>query len=380
MKIVFMTSGTVKSSISYRPLAIARELVKKGHDTYIFAPRFDKYSNYTDERIAKISAVSIVRPIQINFFGFEISLLSYIISSLYLLLRLQPDVVHINKPNPITITGLVVKLFGKSVVVDVDDLDSEVIKIEMGSKARVILVQLSDYMTTQFADAIIVASKFLKTLYSSKNKNKKVSYIPNGAEFEHPEKLINVKSMSVNRIVFIGNINRKSILSPLFYAIEKLKHQDIRLQVVIIGDGNYLSYFKKLAKNLGIAKDVEFVGRIPRKKLGKYVKVGDIGYSYMPNEITVKACSSMKVFQYMQFGVVPLVSNVGDFPLYVFRGKAGYIAKHSNINALADELRKAIADRTGRKNKINFALTNAPKVYKWQVLADKTERAYLQTI
>jgi glycosyltransferase involved in cell wall biosynthesis len=379
MKIVFMTSGTIKSSISYRPLAFARELVKKGHDAYIFAPRFDKYSKFIDEKITNIDGVRIIRPLQVRFFNFELSLLSYIFSSLYLLLKIRPDIVHIYKPNPITITGLFVKLLGKPVIFDTDDIDSEVMKVENSSKARVLLVQISEFISAHAADTIIVASRFLYSTYKNNYKNKNVRYIPNGAEFQNSKSIKLAKHSSV-RVVFIGNINRENILSPLFYAIASLKKKNIYPPVVIIGDGKYLAHFKLLSKNLGIKDQVLFIGRVPRNKLHKYVLPGDVGYSYMPNEITVKACSSMKVFQYMQYGVVPLVSNVGDLPIYVFGGKAGYIAKHSSIVALAKKIADAVSDSKSRRGKIHFILENAKRKYQWPILVQKVDHAYRSVV
>src|SRR5258706_9085709 len=134
MKIVFMTSGTISSSLSYRPLSLGKELSKKGHQVYIFAPRFDKYSEFKDEEITNIKGVTIIRPIQLKTFSFEIGLISYIISSIYFLYKLNPDVIHMFKPNPITLTGLLLKLIKRTrVILDTDDLDSEVMKIEKNS-------------------------------------------------------------------------------------------------------------------------------------------------------------------------------------------------------------------------------------------------------
>ncbi len=115
------------------------------------------------------------------------------------------------------------------------------------------------------------------------------------------------KGTGVARIVFIGNINRISILEPLFYAIETINKENIKISTVIIGDGTHLPYFKSLVEKLQLTKQVTFLEQILQDELYKYVQPGDIGYCYMPDGITQKACSNMKVFQYIQFGSVPLV-------------------------------------------------------------------------
>ena len=137
MKIAFMTSGTIRGPFSYRSLAFGKELLKKGHEVYIVAPRFDKYSKFQDEGITNIDGIKIIRPWQIKNVPFILGLIPYMISSIILLHRINPDVVHINKPNPITIIGLVLKLTrGKRIIFDTDDIDSEVMRIEKNSQIR----------------------------------------------------------------------------------------------------------------------------------------------------------------------------------------------------------------------------------------------------
>jgi glycosyltransferase involved in cell wall biosynthesis len=96
----------------------------------------------------------------------------------------------------------------------------------------------------------------------------------------------------------------------------------------------------------------------------------------MPDGITQKACSNMKVFQYMQFGSVPLVSNVGDLPQYTFQGKAGYIAEHSNMQSLITTMKEALVNEEEREKKVIYAINHAPVTYAWSVLAEKIEAIY----
>lgn len=373
-----MSSGTINSSITYRVLAVAKELIKKNYDIYIFALRFDKYSNFKDERISEINGIKIIRPWQIRCPVFELSLLSYIFSSIVYLLKINPDIIHIYKPNPVTIISLFMKLIKQvPIVLDTDDIDSEVMKIEKKSFLTVKLVKISEEISARYSNGIIGASKYLYNYYSSKYKNKIVTYIPNGADFAYfNDSQNNIKFG--NKIVFVGNINRINILEPLFYSLKEMKEKNkyIKINTVIIGSGKYLNYFKNLSKKLKLTKNITFIGFIPQNKLYNYIKRGDIGYCFMPDELTIKACSSMKIFQYMQFGAVPIVSNVGDLPVYIFHGRAGYIAKAGSSSSLTNSLIKALSDKNERMKKIKYAVINAKKRYKWSILASKIEGVY----
>lgn len=376
MKIAFMISGTIKSSLAYRPLSFAKELVKKGHEVYVFAPRFDKYSSFKDEKITKIEGVKIIRPLQARTPLFVLGLIPYMVSSIFLLFKLNPDIIHIQKPTPITACGLLLKFIKNTpVILDVDDLDAEVMKIEKSPKLMIFIVGITEKISAKSATAITAASKYLTKYYSKKYKGKSIKYVSNGADFKDMPK-VNSKLTNKNKIVFLGNLNRVNILEPLLYAIKNLKEKNINVTSVIIGGGKYLFYFKELAKKIGILKNIKFLGYIPQEQLGKFIKMGDIGYCYMPNEPTIKACSSMKVFQYMRLGAIPIVSNVGDLPSYVFNGKAGYVVKHSNLDLLTNVIKDALLNTNKREKMLRFALINSKKFYSWQVLGTKVEKIY----
>lgn len=375
MKIAMITPGTINSSLAYRPLSLAKALQKRGHEVYVLAPRFDKYSNFKDEHITEIDGVKILRPVQIPGISFELGLLPYIISSTIALYRVHPDIIHIYKPNPITIPGLLLKFLKKTpIVLDADDLDTEVMKIEQNNPVKIKLVALSEKIAASQAKAITSASQYLQKHYRQRYTKKSVVHIPNGADFPQRKP---AKKASKN-IVFIGNINRINILEPLFYAVQTLQKRHIQATVTIIGDGKYLGYFKKLSKKLGLVKKINFVGYIAQSELHKYIKRGNIGYAYMPNEPTIQACSSMKVFQYMQYDVIPLVSNVGDFPLYTYQGKAGYIATANDQQSLEKTLSTALTNKN--ETKIAYARNYATKDYQWTNLAKKVETLYKKLI
>jgi glycosyltransferase involved in cell wall biosynthesis len=101
----------------------------------------------------------------------------------------------------------------------------------------------------------------------------------------------------------------------------------------------------------------------------KLLMACDIGYNYMPNELTTKSASNMKVMQYMARGVVPFVSNIGDLPSYVDFGNAGYIVNTDNVDDFVSTLSNALNDN--RKNKAQNAQQKAISNFDWEVLALK---------
>jgi len=367
MKITFFASGNVRSNFSYRILALAKSLHKIGYDVSIVAPSADKYNDFIPEKITIIDGVRILQPFQFNTRRLEINLIPYLFGTLHKLIKEKPDLVYIYKPTPISIVGLFAKYFWRTtVVVDFDDLGSDVMKIEGHPLYQRKLVEWSERLVAYYADRIVVASTYLFDLYHKKFSAKPIHIMSNGVDgewFKEP-----LAHQTEKRIVFMGSLNRKNILEPLFDVLPNILKSIPKTQVLIMGDGKYLAYFKQKSSSLNLNEHVAFTGWLELSKARAHLSEGDIGYNYMPNETTVLAASNMKIPQYMSRGVVPLVSDIGDMPAMVDAGRGGYIAKADDLEALETTLLNALND-PGRSAKAEKARNFALEKFNWDTLA-----------
>lgn len=367
MKITFLVSGSIRSNFSYRPLTLARALRAQGHEVSIIAPKADKYNNFVPETISDIDGVKILQPFQFATKRLEVNLIPYIFGAARLLLREKLDLVYIYKPTPISVVGLIARwLRGTPVVSDFDDLGSEVMRIEGHPWYQRMLVAWSEHLAAKYAHRIVVASTYLFDLFRKEYPYKPLLIIPNGVEASWCGDT--VPSDTTGRIVFLGSMNRKSILDPLFDALPAIAQKHPEVRVLLIGGGTCLSYFKNRAADLNLTNIVTFTGWLPLEEAYALLQEGDIGYNYMPDEVTNKAASNMKVPQYMARGVVPFVTNIGDLPTTVADGKAGYICSVGDSTSVRDTLLYALAD-TERMKKAQEARQIATTMLKWDILA-----------
>jgi glycosyltransferase involved in cell wall biosynthesis len=367
MKILFLASGNVASNFSYRVMALARGLQKLGDETAVIAPKADKYNNFIAETVTETEGVKILQPFQLTTRKQEVDLLPYLFGATTMVLHNKSNLIYIYKPSPITIVGLVAKSFrGTPIILDMDDLGSEVMKIEGHPWHRWILVGWCEHLAARYADRIVVTSTYLYKKYHRQFPKKPIHTMPNGVEMDWLMPL--VSSESKKRIIFFGAINRKSILAPLFQALPAILRQHPDTQVVVIGDGRYLQHFKKICQAADIEKNIHFTGWLALNDARALLCAGDIGYCYMPDSPTVQASSNMKVPQYMARGVVPIVSDVGDLPAMVDFGNAGYIAKADDARSLETILLAALNDDE-RTQKAARARKIAEEKMNWNTLA-----------
>lgn len=371
MKITFLGSGNIRSNFSYRILKVATALYAQGHDVTVIVPSADKYNNFVSEKITMLDGVTIRQPFQFKTKHMVINLLPYIISATYMVLKERSDLIYIYKPTPISIVGLFGKLFHRTpVVLDMDDLGSEVMKIEGHPWYQRILVAWCEQLAATYANKLVVTSTFLFDIFRAKFPTKPIHRMSNGVDQEW---FAPVRKHKHKRIVFMGAINRKNILEPLFDVTPSLVEKYPDLQIVIMGDGRFLPYFKEKCKTLAIDKNITFTGWLDIDQVRENLFSGDIGYNYMPHERTVLAASNMKVPQYMSRGTVPIVSDIGDLPASVDFGKAGYIAKADDLAALKEMLAIALEDQSFPEKSQNARAFSLEK-YSWNILASHLEQ------
>ena len=367
MKITFLVSGSIRSNFVYRALALARALHVLGSDVSIIAPKADKYNDFQGEDTSDIGGVKIFQPFQFKTKRPEINLLPYLFNATKLAIKQKPELVYIYKPTPVNVVGFVIKLFRKiPVVVDIDDLGSEVMKIEGHPWHQRKLVEWSENFAIKHADRLVVASTYLFEKYRKEFPDKPIHIMPNGVEGDWFSPA--TPSQEKKRIVFMGSINRRNILEPLFDVTPEIIKKHPESKLLIIGAGKELEYFKEKAKDLNIGQNVVFTGWLNLEAARSYLYAGDIGYNYMPDEPTTRAASNMKVPQYMARGVVPIVSDFGDLPSTVDSGRAGYVCKSDDMHALQEKLIEALEDGE-RFQKAERARAFAVEKFAWDTLA-----------
>lgn len=370
-------TGSYNGTLSIRLRDLARHLAKD-FDVAAMTPPADKYNGFKPDYSIKPAGYKLIQPWQLATRSPIINLIPYLFTSLFHIVKARADIVYIYKPTPITILGLVPRLWGRKIILDMDDLGSEVMALEGQSGLNVALVALSERLAMRFANQIVVTSTLLESEVKARYPQKPVLVLPNGVE---PSDYTEVAQKPLRNAVYsFGAINRLDLIGDLLRAIPAVTTEIPDVHFTIAGGGSALEDAKKLVRELGVEKSVTFTGWLTNMHaVQRHTQFGDVGICYQPDGRTNRAASNMKVFQYMAMHTVPVVSDVGDLHSYVRDGKAGVVVTPGDSAMLAQAIVDLLRDAKRRTQLAHEAYKLATQTHSWQQRA-RDLRAFIEEV
>lgn len=173
------------------------------------------------------------------------------------------------------------------------------------------------------------------------------------------------------KIIHLGRISfekRLDILLESFKLVLK-EMSDVKLEV--IGGGPALESSKELAKKLGIAKSVKFLGYKKRTEIYKRYQAADVFVTASPMET-----QGLVIYEAMACGLPCVGVNRYAVPDAIKNGKNGFVAKNPYVENMAKQVLMLLKDpqlierlgRAGRKsaeeNEIEKCVVKLGEAYK----------------
>jgi glycosyltransferase involved in cell wall biosynthesis len=138
------------------------------------------------------------------------------------------------------------------------------------------------------------------------------------------------------RILFLGRLDYEKHIHNLLKAVALLPKQ-LNVMVEIVGDGGEREYLQKLAKDLGIDRNVEFRGHINDQELPKAYERATV--FAMPSIAELQSIATMEA---MASGRPVVAADAMALPHLVHDGDNGYLFPPDDVKAFADRLLKVL--------------------------------------
>lgn len=260
------TSGVVTSIATLK-----EELIRMGHEIYIFAP---SYPDYQEEENGVYRFYSLPTPTNPDY-----ALAIPVLPGIKMLVKkLNLDIIHVHSPFTMGRVGLHYARKYKIPIVftyhTLYDQYAHYVPVAQGL-AKDMALKFSNNFCNQ-CDHIIVPSKEVEALLEGYNIKTRVSVIPTGVslhKFENVQEewLRKHYGIPANRkvLLFVGRLSKEKNLEFLIQSFGQIKRQMPDTTLVITAQGPLEKELKELAESLNFSpdSDVIFTGALPFETL-----------------------------------------------------------------------------------------------------------------
>ncbi len=307
----------------------AEALIENGYSVDILC-----LSNDGETKTTKINQVNVYRILQ-NLKGkgkiFSISTLVLFIVFSFVKISIlnfknRYDILHIhNIPNILIFTGIIPKIFGTKIILDMHEIMPELFVRKLGFNkdhffTRV--VKLFEKLSVIFSDFVITASPFFTKKVAQRNgKNRKYATILN---LPDPKYFIDcrdkvIRQDNIFKLVYPGTLSEIHGIDIAINAIKLIVNEtDIPIQFHIFGNGGKI-YCDSIIEqtNSNSLNDFIFFHKevLPEQLIGIF-KTMDAGIVPKRNGIFADDAMSTKLFEFAAVGLPTIVSRTKSDAYY----------------------------------------------------------------
>jgi len=362
MKIAFFTNcykplinGVVSSIVSLK-----NAYEKKGHSTYIFAPRVEDYTDQEDNvfRYHSVNLTGKVRyPIAI-----PLSLRARKIIN-----EFKPDVVHLHHPFVLSMPAIMYgEKLGIPKVLTIHTqyeryayYASPIPQVIVNEAIRRIIFNLAIKV-----DIITTPSKSMKDLIGRYKIKKEVVVVPNAINL----KVFQDKNIQQYReirdqfgldeedvaVLYVGRISFEKNIDKIIKALAIVRDKKINnVKLLLVGEGTAMKELKKLVESLGLESLVKFVGPVNSDMVKYYYQASDV-FAFTSTSETF----GMVIIEAFASGLPVLAVKAPGAIDIITDGFDGILVEE-NISQFAEQLESLILDNGLRKRLSKNALKTA---------------------
>jgi N-acetyl-alpha-D-glucosaminyl L-malate synthase BshA len=225
------------------------------------------------------------------------------------------------------------------------------------------------------SDAITTVSHFLKEkTYETFGIAKDIEVIHNFKNPENSESLKSEKSYFGIRdehskiLVHVSNFRPIKRVEDVI-RVAGIVNNEFSLTVLMVGDGPDRQKAERLSRELGIEKNVIFLGK--QMEVQKILKHGDV--FVFPSE---SESFGLAALESLILGVPVVAYNVGGLQEVVEHGKNGFLCELGNIEKMAENVKKLLRDEKKYSEFQKNAINSAKENFRGEKIVPKYEELY----
>jgi glycosyltransferase involved in cell wall biosynthesis len=279
--------------------------------------------------------------------------------------RRRYDVVYVhNMPNFLVFAGLLPKICGAKIVLDVHDPAAELLACIRGRNLPPWLRRLANIeerVSMAFSDALVTVNESMRRRLSAMSRLPVavVMNLPGSALIAPVE--ASPGGEGPEWLVYSGSIADRNGLDLVVRALWLLAGDFPSLRFRIIGEGPALGPVMKLAQDLGVANRVDYLGFVSHDEVPVLVNGAAAGISPQREGIFGSLVFSMKVAEYVAFGLPVICSGIATMRYY-FSDDELLFFEPGSAEDLARAIRRVLTDPAAARERSARSLIKLGKL------------------
>jgi glycosyltransferase involved in cell wall biosynthesis len=324
-------------------------LVERGHRVDVFAAAADGIRPAADSEHLRVYRLRMRKQrTAVTRYAFEYSgffAWSFILLSIFHVRRRYRVVYVHNLPNFLVFAGLIPKMTGARIILDVHDPAAELLACIRGRELPRWLRYLTnaeERVSLSFAAAVITVNESMRRRLSliTRLPIAVVMNVPDPAVFGWREESCREETQ---RLVYSGTIAHRFGLDLVVRAMSMLADEFPLLRLQIVGEGPAVDSLLQLAAVEGVADRVEYTGFVPNHEIPALVDDAVAGISAQREDVFGSLVFSMKVAEYAALGL-PVICAGTTTMRYYFDDDEILFFEPEDTEDLARALRKLLGD------------------------------------
>lgn len=269
----------------------------------------------------------------------------FVISTLYITLYYMInhyDLIYIyNMPDFLVFCGMIPKLTGAKLVLDVRDPMLELLRTIFGSRMRPLieqLVKIQERLSYRIPDLIVtVNSAMLETLLArgvDPAKLKVIHNLPDSTLFSRSD---TDKGNDGFSLVYTGTISARHCIDFAIEALYILKDRIPEIFLRIVGEGPDIPRLQEIIKKKHLEDKVILEGLIPLEKIPNLLSGCNVGISTYADDPFAALVLPTKIFEYLMVGLPVVCSRTPTLDKYVDESMVFYF-NPADIKSFIDQV------------------------------------------
>jgi glycosyltransferase involved in cell wall biosynthesis len=275
-----------------------------------------------------------------------------------LFLRNGMDVVHVhNMPNFLVFAGMIPRLLGKKMILDIHDSVPETYGSKFGKMPKILyrLLCFEESLCCKFANKLICVNEVQREKLVDRGiPGSKISVLLNVPDHEifKFEGRAKDESKKTFDLVFHGTIDRMLGIDLAIEAVSRLIHEIPQIQLHILGEGRNLEEFETLSRKLSVEGRIHFSKKsFPVEKLPELLEKMDLGIIPNRRNIATELMLPVKLLEYAAIGI-PVVSARHKAIQHYFSEDMVTYFEPEDVESMASAILKIYRNKSKREQQV----------------------------